>query len=594
MNRIELRIRWLHIGILVIAVVAALTRLPGLSKRPIDNSEAISALNAAQLTTDPAPYWLDQTQARSVSPLYEWLTAAVFQVSGSGEGAARLFPAIAGILFVLLPLGFLRAEAKATLLLGALFLALSPVAISLSRAAGGTMLSALLLCAFVLTMTLSRDQDSADRSAILAAILIGGALSAGEPAFHGLFSLIIAGVLVRWLYPEIWRFYSASRVFEQLLKYLWLSPIVAILLATGMGMSRLGLSGIGESFVTWLNGWIPFGQLSALGFLAAGISYEPLLFILGAAGIILVRKRADDFAKLSISWALGALLSGLIYPGRSAQELLWVLIPSSFLAALFTSELITRLTQRVDWPHVFSLVAISLVLISSAVVTIIGYVNGYLQQMLVGDDVLIGVALFAMFLLLSSVIVLFGLGWSWDVVWDGLGIVLILMTLALSISSAWKLEHDRQLGFRTLWESDSPSANGRYFDNTIENASLALTGSLTAAPVHIDGEPNPSLIWHVRHHPRYFNPDPTLQAAPPIIIARAEAGLGEYGAEYFGQKITMTFERAWYGLLPPDFFRWSVTNSAPTAPTGWVVFVRSDIIALSDFAPEAPSELTDE
>jgi hypothetical protein len=43
-------------------------------------------------------------------------------------------------------------------------------------------------------------------------------------------------------------------------------------------------------------------------------------------------------------------------------------------------------------------------------------------------------------------------------------------------------------------------------------------------------------------------------------------------------------------MLPPNLLRWSLDHSAPTASTGWVLFVRSDIIALSEFSSETPLE----
>jgi hypothetical protein len=162
--------------------------------------------------------------------------------------------------------------------------------------------------------------------------------------------------------------------------------------------------------------------------------------------------------------------------------------------------------------------------------------------------------------------------------------------MALSISAAWNLASDRGLGFRTLWVSNSPTENGKYFDMTLENASLALLGDPDAAPILVQGEIEPSLVWRLRDHPRYIPAVSESAATPPILVVPEGAGLGPFGAEYFGQNFAMTVERGWFGLLPPDLLRWSLTHSAPTASTGWVLYIRSDIIAITEFEAEAQLE----
>lgn len=584
MKRELIRIRWQHIGILIVLLLAWLPRMLDLGARPLDNSEAVQALNAAQLTPDPAPYWPGEQETISSSPLYEWLTAAVFQIVGSGEAEARFVPALAGLLLAVVPLTFRGRLSRLTLLLGSLFIALSPVAINLSRTSSGMMLGALFLAASVVAAAQPARQENPDRKWILTAVLLGAALASGAGVINGLLSLGLAYLLARWLVPQAARSEAVRDGWREFMRYFWLTPLTAVLLATAMGMYRFGLAGLGESIVIWLQGWIPFGQLSALGFLVAGISYEPFILFTGIAGAVLVWRRSSSTGKLLTLWALGAFLAGLVYPGRSAQDWIWIVLPLSFVSAEGITILLTRLVERERWLQVVALVSISLVLLGAALITLIGYVNGYLQQMLIGDNYLIGLALFAMLLLLSSVFVLFGLGWSWDIVWDGAGITLVLVTVALSLSAAWNLANDPGLGFRTLWASNSPTENGVYLQSTLENASLALTGSATAAPVFFQGDPDPALVWRVRAYPRYEPSDGPDSAAPPILIAPQGAGLSIYGAEYFGQDFALNLERGWFGMLPPDLLRWSLTHSAPTGSTGWVVFIRADIIALGEFS----------
>jgi hypothetical protein len=135
-----------------------------------------------------------------------------------------------------------------------------------------------------------------------------------------------------------------------------------------------------------------------------------------------------------------------------------------------------------------------------------------------------------------------------------------------------------------------PSENGRYFQSTIENASLALTGDSRSAPILVQGDLEPSVVWRLRNYPRFEPSDEQAANSPPILIASEAAGLGALGAEYFGQSFALTLERAWFGLLPPDLLRWSLTGSAPTASTGWVVYIRADVVSLTDISEGAISD----
>ncbi len=590
MNRTLIQVRWLHIAVLLLILLSFLPRVINLSNRPLDNDEAVDALNAAQLSSEPASYWPGEQETITASPLYEWSTGLVFQFTGSDETQARIVPAIAGTMLALLPIFFLGRASKAELLLSSAFLALSPVAVNLSRTAGGAMISALFLTASVLVAALPVPEKSSDRMGMWAAALLGAAIASGTAVYTGMLSLLMAYLLIQWLSPDVIRDGVIGINRRHVARNLWIAPIVAVVLATGAGGFRFGLAGLGESFALWLRGWVPFGQLSTPAFLVAGFAYEPFILIVGSVGAYIAWRTHRQRGKLFSLWALGALLVSLAYSGRTAQDWIWVAVPLAFLAAEAVAALLDRINERVEWLHVTALVSIALVLISAAIVTLIGYVNGYLQQMMVGNDILIGLALLAMLLLLSSVFVLFGLGWSWGIVLDGAGIVIVLATMLMSISAAWNLADDRGLGFRTFWATNSPTENGAYFESTLDNASLALMGTPKAAPVLVQGELEPSITWRLRDHPRYTPADAESAATPPILVTPEGAGLGAYGAEYFGQSFALNLERGWFGLLPPDLLRWSLTHSAPTASTGWVIYIRADIIALTEFTLDAPLE----
>jgi hypothetical protein len=567
-------------------LLALLPRVTNLVERPLGDEEAVNALNALKLTSQPAPEWPGDDPNLSASPMYEWMTGFIFQYAGSGEVQARIIPAIAGTLLALIPILFLNRVSRLELLLSSAFLAVSPVAISLSRSADSRILSALFLAAALMLVFTPDDEHGSDRKWIWIAIFLGASLASGSGIYHGLFSILIAFLLIRWIQPDVIHSERIVKAWSSFLRQIWITPLVAVLLATGVGTYRFGAAGLGEALVLWLRGWIPFGQLSAIGYLIAGIVYEPFILIVGLIGAIAVWRSGYQFGKTLALWALGSVIAILIYPGRAAQDWIWTVIPLALLSGQVVCALFERLAKREEWLQVVALVSIAIALISAAIITLMGYLNGYLQQMLMGDETLIIVALMAMLFLLISVFVLFGLGWSWDIVIDGAGIVVILIAMMASISAAWKLENDQGLGFRTLWVSSAPTENGKYFQSTLENASLALTGNSKAAPVLIQGEVEPSILWRLRSYPRFELSGAQGNTSPPVLVAPEGVGLGPIGAEYLGQSFALTQERGWFGLVPPDLLRWSLTNSSPTASRGWVLYIRADVLAHTDFSTE--------
>jgi hypothetical protein len=168
-----------------------------LGASPLTDFEANWALQAWDLVQGKAPVIGPQ-------PAYVILTAGLFSLFSGLNALARLLPAFAGSLLVLLPLllkrfsvGSLRLK-RAGLLL-AFFLAIDPALVSLSRVAGSPMVA----ISFSL-LTLGLVVDCKPK---LAGILGALALLSGPALLEGLLGLGLAWLAVRlfensgWLNP---------------------------------------------------------------------------------------------------------------------------------------------------------------------------------------------------------------------------------------------------------------------------------------------------------------------------------------------------------------------------------------------------------
>ena len=128
---------WLTVEVALyglLGLLALVSRLYALGNHPLSTSEATQALRAWQATSGPGG------EALAASPLLFAGQALAFAVLGAGDGAARLLPAVAGVVLVLLPylvrhrLGRIGALATSALLL------ISPTVLFASRSGSGDVL----------------------------------------------------------------------------------------------------------------------------------------------------------------------------------------------------------------------------------------------------------------------------------------------------------------------------------------------------------------------------------------------------------------------------------------------------------------------
>ena len=129
------------IVIFSIILLAAFFRFAGLGSTALSEEESILALQANDLATGNSGYVIAE-------PLYVFITAFLVKLFGAGNFVMRLFPAVMGLLLVMVPLLFgpLLSDKKKMLLM--FFLALDPALIAWSRQADSLMpLICLCFCA---------------------------------------------------------------------------------------------------------------------------------------------------------------------------------------------------------------------------------------------------------------------------------------------------------------------------------------------------------------------------------------------------------------------------------------------------------------
>ena len=564
-------------------VLIAWMRLADLGRIPLTDTEAVHALSAASTTPDASPFWDIDGAAAPVSASYYVFTTTIFQLFSPTDAAARIISALAGIVLVLSPLALRKRIGTARSLIAILVLAIATSGWTIARTAGGSALASAGLAVFVFLAWSSDKFDDKRVRLLLAAGALGFAFASGPPIVQGLFGLLIAFGLSRLLAS---RHRKPFEEFERLLAVrsgLWVSLVVMLLVASGVGFYWNGLAGLGESLTEWLQGWTEPGLHSAIAYVVMLVSYEPLFVVIGLVGAVLAWWRKDSLGQAVSLWVLGSLFSSLFYPARGAADLIFVVLPLALLVSYTVSILIERVARRGVGLELVGLASVLLVLTSSAWISLVGYANGYILEYTPTDPGLILLVFSALIIMAVSLLLFFGLGWSWDVVADALGIAASLVLAAITLSAAWRLNFGAlTTGAKELWRPEVTTNGMRLLTDSLDNASLAYAGRTDEIAVEVQSEVNPALAWALRGYNRAGGEINLLVDPSPAVLALESNSATSLLSDYMGQGMALKEERGWDGSLPPNLLRWLVLRSAPTEFERWILWVRMDIATLGD------------
>jgi len=582
-----------------ILLLAAWTRLAVLGRLPLDDSEAVEALAAAASGGSPSAFW--QPDSPTATPSYHALTGLLFATFGPSDALARIIPALAGIGLVMTPVLARKSLGRGPALAAGLILLLSPSALTTARSASGASLAALGWAVALLCLIYRRG--SLERDLTWAAAGAGLALASGVHSLTGLLTLAVGGLLLSlwdrrrlaraaqeagrkrrrspgWLsLTELQQASPAARRFSLLV-----GALAMFGLSAGAGLLPSGLSGLLEGVAGWAQGWTAPSGYRLLPFLAMLPLYEPLALLFGPVGIRLAARGADSRPRLETAWAAASLLLLLIYPGRSPQDLVWVVLPLALLGGRAIAALVEQLTQIEAWPAVGGFGAAAVVLVAYAALQVAGYVTGALSFD-VQLDFALQLGLAALGLILAVLALLFlGWGWSWRSALQAAGLAGLALSGAVTLSAAWHLNFTPVAATAgELWRREVSTPGLRLLGYSLQMVSQAQTGRTDALQVRLVSPATPGLAWELREFGAARD-DPQGQA-PQVVLSPVGEQPPALAEDYLGQSFTIGERWDWEGVLPPNFLRWLVTRQAPTEAERWLLLVRSDLAGAGELVP---------
>ncbi|MCJ7550353.1 MAG: hypothetical protein MUQ30_11805 [Anaerolineae bacterium] len=325
-------IRWVWLGILALAIGS---RLLGLAATPLSPGESGAALSAWD--TVSTGVW----PATADSPLLLTGQTLLFALLGPSEVAARLLPALTGVLLVGLPLLWRKDLGNLGALVAACLLLASPLSLFTARRADGAALAVLggaLVVTVILQALADADADTREHETLLALGLTLG-LTGGAPFYD----MAIAGCVACWV---IRRAAPRGKIALRWKRAALIGIGLSLLVSVAFGLHWSGWAGIADGAAAWWAEWLSPAERSTspLGML---LLYEPLLLISAATGLaLLVNRHTADRHLLPRAFALWAVVAALLVavrPGSAPEALSAIIVPLALLGGFAADRLLSHL-----------------------------------------------------------------------------------------------------------------------------------------------------------------------------------------------------------------------------------------------------------
>ncbi|HEY3344636.1 MAG TPA: phospholipid carrier-dependent glycosyltransferase [Anaerolineaceae bacterium] len=563
--------------------IALILRLAALGTAPLSDPEAQLALQSLAISRGTHAVLSGQPGGLLVS-------SALFFLLGSSNFAARLWPALAGSLLVLAPLGLRRWLGGRAALALAFFLALDPGLVALSRQVG----SPLPAIAFSL-LAIGFWQA---KKPVWTGIAAGLALLGGPQVWNGLLG-IGAALAVTWLLDRIGPAQASDASPAEVEPvdasgacFAW--PAAGLALAMTLAavgtlfwLAPEGLSALGASLSAYFGTWVTGSGIPAVRLLQALAGDEFLFVSLAIWGLwrgLRGRSRLD--AVLGI-WFLAALALAALPTGRQVESLGWALIPLLGLAARGVAEIPfgEEDHERIPtWVY------------TAAVAGILGFTWLSLTAMLLawqqGDPKLIletSLRIGGGVILLASATFLVGWGWSAHVAGQGAlrGLLLALVIYQLSAATAaagWRLTPPAE-----VWDSAPRPQAAQFLGETVQDLSRWRTGDARTLDLVVLGEQAPSLAWYLRD---MTAAQMTLQlaktASPSLVITPQQDQPPQLAATYRGQSFAWDTSPDWGAMSAQAWVNWAVFRTAPLREDAIILWARTDVFLGANLSPTGP------
>lgn len=496
----------------------------------------VAFLNRTPLSPDELPTVLtpldalrrEELAASSNSLMLLIGNMVLFFMFGPGNGIARLIPALAGFVLVLLPFYWRQRLGNAGSLTASGILLVSPLILFASRNVEDTILS-LLAVGFLCTALMPASDEGFDMAPRQTLIFLGVSIGlVSGPAFY---DLVLAGTVVwligHWIHRKKFEFSK--------LVYFRTAIIagfgVAMLVSIGFGLRLNNWDGVLDSLARWIASWQVLADVSHIGALCL---YEPFTLIAAALGLGYAWKHRDISSLSMILWASFILLMVSVRGGASITTAGMTVLPLAYLAGYGIRHSLKNIPETLTkW---FSLhVSLGFLFLLPAFLGLSQYANGLIgteQPLLVLSGAVVLISMQALLAFLMSIVL------PMSVLWRSAYLGICVMSLYIQTGFALQLSFVRPTSALEPAVMAAVSPDMETLEEIVSDIALQRglrEDTLTITVVGNDADITDSVRWTLRDYvnlqvSQAWPQSASLENANMLVITPEDADLSAVNA----------------------------------------------------------------
>lgn len=551
------------IAYVLLAVVALVLRLAELDTVPLSAPEAHNALSAWRAIS-PEAAGAGYTPTSQIVFLAQTLAFSLF---GASEFSARFLTALAGGVLVLTPSLFRDTLGAGRALALSILLAASPVLLIASRESAEVVWAALFAVGLLWSVRCwlrSREQDAlSDFLATLAAICGAAMLFLCGASGVVLSAILAVGIVGASLWS---RFQdeepaepnSSAYLLEMMRLFPWGSALLAavavlVVAATSFLIYPTGLSSVGSAFSRLVELIAPTSPTSAFRTLFISLFYEPHLWLLGIAAVVLSLRANTTFAdRFFVVTAVAGAAAGVIFGGVPANAL-WLTLPlaglaSGALIACFVPDTGVVFLPAPSWAR--WLVAVGLV--GALAVFTIAAQSGARAMLAAGDGLLGNVsfpgdAIVLLFVSTMFIVIgffLFSSLWGARTTWQGIGLGVAVFFCLTSLGSGWSVAVADSDQPAQAWRNQATGDDTALLRQTLLELTDRESRGFPGLPVYVMADEDSVVAWVLRDFTHTtFIQDLGLAVTQGVVLLPASLQSPDLGTAYVGEDFVI--QRSW-------------------------------------------------
>lgn len=551
---------------LAVVVFGALLRLGALGRWPLSGNEALVALSAAgeaAAVTEPPP--------TVIGPLAFNLVALGGWLFGATDVAVRVFPALLGVMLILLPWFARRLIGRGPALGAALFIAVSPSLSFFAGRADDTIVGA--FCALWLVLAAAYY---ADRPSRVRAWHVALALGVGMTSGTGFWGMLVAGGLY---FLFLWRQrddFGESAAWETVLEArerlrtdgMRLSGVVlasVVFVGTAAFTNPSGLAQAFSQPARWFSLVTGQGPGLAVPFSLVLLLYELPILVWAALGASIWLDDHPHWTRFLLVWAGVTLVPATLTNSGWAGGVAHTVLPLTVLAGVGVARTAGALVRNFELEYEGLYGGLALLGLAFVWLNVVAYSLG-------GETLRLWLAAGAL-VLVGALFVLMAVWVNLATTLRTAGAVLLLTLVFVSFRSAWQLNYTNAANPREPLVVAPTDPDVRYMSELLRPVSQNRVNAPNLLPIAVQRDLGPVPLWYLRdfrHVSRTAGGSPDQPEA--VLLSPADTP----PAGWTGQRIRLGERWEWPGLSGKGLVRWLLFRKAPntTTPVDAVLYLK--------------------